>query len=369
MLDRLIASILKEFIMFWRDPKTRGMLFAIPVIQVMIFGFAASLEVRHVDLAIINDDAGRWSRDLVERVSSAEFVGSTTYLDSVNEVAGMIDGRQILLGLYFPADFSRNIVAGETADVQLILDGRRANAGQIATSYLRAIVQAWGQELPSGKTELSTPPRAEVRHWFNPNLNYRWFIVPSLAGTMSMLIALIMTGLSISRERELGTFDQLLVSPSTPLEIMISKTIPAMLSAGVVGTLIVCLAIFGFGVPLYGSALTLFAAMFPFAFSIVGIGLFISAFAYTQQQAMLAIFFVMMPLVLTSGFVTPVDNMPTFLQYLTAANPLKYFLVIIQGSFLKSMPAAVVLASVWPLLIIGAVTFTAATIVVRRRLH
>ena len=184
-----------------------------------------------------------------------------------------------------------------------------------------------------------------------------------------MVIALMMTGLSISRERELGTFDQLLVSQSTPLEIMVSKTIPAMLGAGVVGTIITCIAVFGFAVPFQGSILLLWAAMFPFVFSVVGIGLVLSSLTNTQQQSILAVFFMMMPLILTSGFATPVENMPQWLQYATAVNPLKYMLIIIQGSFLKSMPVGDIMANVWPMLLIGTVTFTTATVVVQRRLQ
>jgi ABC-2 type transport system permease protein len=369
MFDRLFASIVKETLMFWRDPKTRGMLFGLPVIQVLIFGFAATLEVRNVDLAIINNDAGRWSRELIERIGSAEFVGSTRHLDSMAEVTEDMEQRRILLGLYFPADFSRDVVAGRPADLQLIVDGRRANAGQVASSYIGAIVREAGMELAADDTGAVAAPRATVRHWFNPNLNYRWFLVPSLVGTMSMVIALMMTGLSISRERELGTFDQLLVSPSTPLEIMVSKTIPAMLGAGVVGTIITCIAVFGFAVPFQGSILLLWAAMFPFVFSVVGIGLVLSSLTNTQQQSILAVFFMMMPLILTSGFATPVENMPQWLQYATAVNPLKYMLIIIQGSFLKSMPVGDIMANVWPMLLIGTVTFTTATVVVQRRLQ
>jgi ABC-2 type transport system permease protein len=369
MFDRLMASIIKEILMFWRDPKTRGMLFALPVIQVLIFGFAATLEVRNADLAIINNDTGRWSRELIERVSSAEFVGSTRHLDSMAELTEELEQRRILLGLVFPADFSRDVVAGRPADLQLIVDGRRANAGQVASSYIGAIARQAGMELAAGDPGALAVPEAVVRHWFNPNLNYRWFVVPSLVGTMSMVIALMLTGLSISRERELGTFDQLLVSPSTPLEIMVSKTIPAMLGSGVVGIIICFIAVFGFSVPFEGSVFLLWAAMFPFAFSVVGIGLVLSSLTRTQQQSILAIFFVMMPLVLTSGFATPVENMPQWLQYATAVNPLKYMLIIIQGSFLKSMPVGDIMANVWPMLLIGTVTFTTATVVVQRRLQ
>jgi ABC-2 type transport system permease protein len=280
-----------------------------------------------------------------------------------------LEQRRILLGLYFPADFSRNVIAGRPAAVQVILDGRRANAAQVAYSYILAIAREAGMELAATRFGAAAVPQARVRHWFNPNLNYRWFIVPSLAGTMSMVIALMMTGVSISRERELGTFDQLLVSPSKPLEIMVSKTIPALLAAGVVASIIICIAIFGFSVPFEGNIFLLLAAMFPFVFSVVGIGLVLSSLVNTQQQSVLAIFFVIVPLVLTSGFATPVDNMPQWLQYCTAVNPLRYILIVIQGSFLKSMSAGDIMANVWPMLLIGAVTFTTATVVVQRRLQ
>lgn len=369
MFDRLIASMIKEVIMFLRDPRSRAMLFGLPVMQVMIFGLAATLEVRHVDLAIVNDDAGRWSRELIARVSSAEFVGSVTHLDSMAEFTPRLERREVLLGLHFPADFSRNVVAGRPAEVQLVIDGRRANAGQVTLSYLTAIAAELGVELARSDPQFVEPPAAAVRHWFNPNLDYRWFMVPNLAASLSMIIALMITSLSIARERELGTFDQLLVSPSTPLEIIVSKTIPALLAGGIVGFIIVCISILGFGIPFYGSFLLLFGAMFPFVLSVVGVGLVISTLANTQQQAVLGIFLLMTPIMMISGFATPVENMPVFLQYIAKASPLKHFLIIVQGSFLKSMPAVDVWSNVWPMLIIAAVTLTTATVFVQRRLQ
>ena len=369
MLGRLLASIRKEILVFLRDPKVRGMLFGLPVMQVLVFGFAATLEVRHVDLAIVNDDAGRWSRELISRASAASFVGRVVHLDSMEEFSARLARREVLLGLHFPADFSRDVALGRPANVQVVIDGRRANAGQVALSYITAIAAGLGLELAGVEPRFVTPPQAEVRHWFNPNLNYRWFMVPNLAATLSMVIALMITGSSISRERELGTFDQLLVSPSTPLEIIVSKTIPALLGGGIVGILVVGVAIFAFDVPFYGSFALMFAAMFPFILSISGLGLLISSLAGTQQQSMLGIFFVMSPIIMISGFATPFENMPEWLQYIGQASPLKHFLIVVQGSFLKSMPAVDVWSNVWPLLIIAAVSFTTATFFVQRRLQ
>ena len=369
MFGRLLASILKEMRLFLRDPRSRAMLFGIPIMQVTIFGLAATLEVRHVDLAIINEDAGRWSREMVARVSSASFIGSVVHPDDMADFTARLERRQVLLGLHFPADFSRDVAAGRPATLQVIVDGRRANAGQITFSYVSAIAAELGMELARTEPDFVDPPATAVRHWFNPNLDYRWFMVPNLAASLSMIIALMITALSISRERELGTFDQLLVSPSTPLEIIVSKTIPALLAGEIVGIIIVGIAIFGFGIPFYGSFLLLFAAMFPFVLSVVGVGLVISSLANTQQQAVLGIFFALTPLMMISGFATPVENMPQFLQHLAQGSPLKHFLIIVQGSFLKSMPAADVWSNVWPMLIIAAVTLTTATLFVQRRLQ
>jgi len=369
MLGRLLASIRKEILVFLRDPKVRGMLFGLPVMQVLVFGFAATLEVRHVDLAIVNDDAGRWSREMISRASAASFVGRVVHLHSMEEFSARLARREVLLGLHFPADFSRDVALGRPANVQVVIDGRRANAGQVALSYMTAIAAGLGLELAGAEPQFVTPPQAEVRHWFNPNLNYRWFMVPNLAATLSMVIALMITGSSISRERELGTFDQLLISPSTPLEIIVSKTIPALLGGGIVGILVVGVAIFAFDVPFYGSFALMFAAMFPFVLSVSGVGLLVSSLASTQQQSMLGIFFVMSPTIMISGFATPFENMPEWLQYIGQASPLKHFLIIVQGSFLKSMPAADVWNSVWPLLIIAAGSFTTATLFVQRRLQ
>ena len=369
MFARLLAAVLKEIIVFWRDPRARAMLFAMPAVQVMVFGLAATLEVRHVELAILNEDAGRWSQEMIARVSSAGFVDRVVQLDSMAAFTDQLELREVLLGVRFPADFSRDVVAGHPADLQIIIDGRRSNAGQVTLSYITAIAAELGVELARSDPQYVEPPYAVVRHWFNPNLNYRWFMVPNLAASLSMIIALMITALSIARERELGTFDQLLVSPSTPLEIILSKTIPAMLAGGIVGMLTVAIAIFGFGIDFYGSFVLLFGAMFPFVLSVIGVGMMVSSIAQTQQQAVLGIFFVMIPIMLISGFATPVENMPQWLQYIAAASPLKHYLIIVQGSFLKSMPAADVWSNVWPLLIIAAVSLTTATVFVQRRLQ
>ncbi|MCY4427964.1 MAG: ABC transporter permease [Halieaceae bacterium] len=196
MIERLLAAIHKEAQLFLRDPKSRAMLFGLPVMQVLIFGLAATLDVNNVELAIVNDDAGRWSREMIQRVESAGFVANTTHLDNTAELKSMIETRQVLLGLHFPADFSRKVSAGTPAGVRVVIDGRRANAGQVVSSYLGAMVAELGAELEQDRG-VPPIPEAVSRNWFNANLDYRWFMVPNLSATMSMIIALMITALSI----------------------------------------------------------------------------------------------------------------------------------------------------------------------------
>jgi ABC-2 type transport system permease protein len=374
MLHRLLASIIKEMLSVWRDPRSRQMVTLAPLMQVLIFTFAATLEVSNVDLVVINEDSGHWSQELIHRISAAGFVGSLTYTSDMSDLGRRIENGEALAGVRFPSDFSRNIAAGNVGRVQIIFDGRHANSGQITFSYLSAISADLGIELRQralSATGVPIPamPRAAVRQWYNPNLEYRWFIVPSLGATLAMMIALMLTTLSIARERELGTYDQLLVSPTTAMEIIASKTIPAMLFGFVLSCTVTLIAIYLFRIPFVGSALLMLTGLVCFLFSAAGIGLTVSSLCQTQQQAMMGLFFCMVPLMLISGFITPVENMPHWLQHLAQLSPLTHYLIIIQGSFLKAMTLREMLDNIWPLALIGGITCTIATVVVRARME
>ncbi len=363
---RLRSQVVKEMLSYLRDPRSRMTLIVPPLMQLLIFSFAATLEVRNVDIAVLDRDSGAWSREMVQRVDAAGFVDRIVPVNSLAELRRLVDHREVLLGLHFDAGFSRDIEAGRPAEAQLLVDGRRANAGQIAVGYIEAVAAQLGAELaPAGGVP---PPSTVVRHAFNPNLTYRWFIVPSLSGILAMFISLVVTSLSIARERELGTFDQLLVSPATPLEIVVGKTVPAVILGTVLGTIMITAGILIFGIPFTGSLPLLLASLVLFILSIVGIGLMLSSVCGTQQQAILGTFSVAVPIVLISGFATPVENMPDWLQWVAQASPLKYYLVIVQGSFLKALPPEVVLANAWPMAAIALVTLTSAVVLVKRRL-
>lgn len=363
---RLRAQIVKELLCVLRDPKSRFILIFPPLLQLLIFAFACTMEVKNVNLAVLNRDAGRWGCELVTRLDAAGFVGRLHLLQSAAEIRDLIDRRAVIAAIDIPDTFSRDLAAGLPAQVQVILDGRRANAAQILLGYLSTIVSGLTAAGADGQTPAAEP--LVVRHWFNPNLNDRWFIVPSLGGLLVMMLTLVVTALSIARERELGTFDQLLVSPCTPAEIIVGKIVPALIIGLAIGLIMAAAAVYGFRVPFSGSFGLLFACLVLFILSIVGIGLMISSISSTQQQAILGTFAVAVPASLLSGFATPVENMPLVLQYLAQAIPLTHYLIILQGSFLKALSPAEIFTHAWPMAVIALVTLPTATFFVRSRL-
>jgi len=369
MIRRLKSQVIKELLSYLRDPKSRAILIGPPLMQLLIFSFAATLSVRNVDLAVYDADAGRWSTEVVARLEGASFVDEVIQVSSPAELGELIDERRVLAALSFPADFSRDVAAGRPAELQVIVDGRSANSGQVALSYIEAITSGLGVELAGGRGDPAATGGAVVRHFFNPNLIYQWFVVPSLAGILAMIISLLVTSLSIARERELGTFDQLLVSPAKPLEIIAGKTLPALILGSLLAGVMITAGIFVFRVPFNGSLGLLVASLVLFILSVVGIGLAISSISQTQQQAILGAFSVAVPVILTSGFATPVENMPAWLQVVAQVNPLKHFLLIVQGTFLKALPPTDVFHNAWPMAAIALVTLTSAVLFVQRKLQ
>ena len=364
---RLVAQIVKELLSNLRDGQTRLSFIGPPLLQLCVLSFAATMEVRNVDIAILNDDTGQASHELVQRIAAARFIDEVISVDRPEAIARLLDRREVLLGVHIAADFSRAVAAGRAATVQVLIDGRRGNSGQIALSYLQTITNDYGAELMG--MPAAGIPRVEVRHWFNENLTYLWFIIPGMTGILVMFNTLVVTALSIAKEREQGTFDQLLVSPSSPLEIVIAKCVPAFVIAITQAALMISVSALVFDIPLAGSIPLLFLAVVLFIFSLVGIGLMLSSICETQQQAILSVFAVGYPLIMISGFATPVENMPSWLQTIAQGSPLKHFLVIIQGSFSKAMPPQEVLSNAWPMVLIGVITLSLAMVIVKRKLQ
>lgn len=367
MFSRIFTLIVKELETLLQDRQSRMILIMPVFMQLALFPFAATLEVKNNTLAVYNEDAGRESVELMQRFSTAQAFTQLLTLHSEAEVQRVVDNQQALMVLRFPQEFSRDIAAARSPKIQAILDGRRSNSGQIALGYVQQIVNDYLSERLDAQQQ-PAPSALVVRSWFNPNLDYKWHVLPSLIAIITTISTLIVTALSLAREREQGTFDQLLVSPLTPGMIMIGKIIPAILVATAQGTIVLLGAIFIYRIPFEGSLLLLYAGMILYSLALAGFGLLISSVCATQQQAFLGVFSFTMPAILLSGYVSPIDNMPLWLRCLDWVNPLRHFIVIVKGIFLKDMGFLALLPNLYPLLIIAVGTLATADWLFRRRL-
>jgi ABC-2 type transport system permease protein len=367
MWNRIKTLIIKETLVVLRDPRNRVALILPPLLQLFVFSFTGTQDVTNIRMAIFNQDYGQPASELVQRLSASPNFTHVYFLRSREQIREFIGDQRAILAIEVPTDFSHRFYANNHPELQLILDGRKSAAAQIAQGYIASIVQQFNQDqkaLPTSETNMVVEPR----NWFNPNLEYLWFTVPSLVVIITLQVSMNVTTMSVPREREMGTFDQLLVSPLQPIEIMIGKMIPAFFLALFDATVFVLVAIFIFRIPFRGSLPMLYLALMIFVSSVVGIGLLISTICATQQQAMLGTMFVMMPALILSGYTSPIENMPTWVQTITLVNPLRYIMVIVKGIFLKNIPAEVVFENIWPMASIAVVTLSLATLFFRRRL-
>lgn len=370
MKSRLFSLIWKEFLAVLRDRRIRVALFLPPVAQLLLYAFAATLDVKSISIGILNRDHGERGFELIERFRGASSLFTrVTPLESLEALEKFIDNQEGSAALFIDEPFSRQIDRGESPSVQLILDGRKSNTTQIIAGYIQRLIDQFNSDLSAHAVIEHNPPTLLLlRNWYNPNLTYYWFTIPSLVGTLSMLTCLIITSQSIARERELGTFDQLLVSPLRPIEILVGKTVPGIVIGTFQGFFMMTVGVLLFHVPFTGSLFLFFSSLVLFVLSISGVGLFISSLSRTQQQAMLGTFVFMMPSVLLSGFATPIENMPHWLQFFTCCIPLKYMLIISKGLFLKTMPFSLVLQNMWPIAIIAAFNLAGAHLFFKRGL-
>lgn len=369
MWNRILALIWKELLAVLRDPKSRYSIFIPPLIQLFIFTFAATLDVKNVPIGILNQDSGKESIELIQRLRGSPMFPKVIFLLGEQEIAPLIDNQKVLMVVYFPETFSRLLNSDQQTPLQLIFDGRRSNSAQIVSGYVTTIVDQFNKDFTTQSGYTQQNVQLFPRNWYNPNLLYYWYNNPSLVATLSMLTCLVVTTQSIARERELGTFDQLLVSPLLPVEILIGKIVPGVIIGMIAGCLMMMAGVWILEVPFTGSFLVFLFALLVFVTAISGYGLFISSLSSTQQQAMLGTFIFMLPSVLLSGFATPVENMPEWLQPMAYTIPLTYMLVISKGIFLKAMPASIVLENVWPMMIIGCFTIMGAGWFFRRRIE
>ncbi len=369
MLARIYALVIKEFLALLKDKRSRMVLIGPPLIQLMVFGYAATYDLKNVPFAVYNEDRGSASRELLASFDGSHSFTRVAQLTRESEIAPLIDARQVLMVIHAGPNFSADLLAGRPAALQVIVDGRNSNTAMLAINDVSGIVDRYNLDWAADHGGSQPPARIETRAWFNPNLESRWFFVPGIVGILTLLITMLVTALSVAREREQGTFDQLLVTPLRPVEILIGKTLPGFLIGLAEASVIILAAVFWFRVPLLGNLFTLYTGIALFLLSGVGVGLMISSFAATQQQGLLGAFIFMVPAIILSGFATPIRNMPQLVQDITLLNPMRYFMVVLRGVFLEGMPFHLLIDQFWPMALIGSAALGIAGWLFRHRMY
>ena len=369
LAQRILALVLKEFMMILKDPKSRFVIIGPPLIQFFIFGYAATYDLKRVRYAVFDECRSSESRELLSAFQGSDSFHLVRTLQADRQIKAVINRQEARLVVHIGPEFSRRLHQGRQAELQVIVDGRNSNVALIALGYIGTIVQEYNRSLLQRGLWTAEGPGVVLsqRAWFNENLNSRWYIVSALGGIISMVVVMILTGLSVAREREFGTFDQLLVAPFTPAEILIGKSLPGI-CFGMADALLFSLgAVLWFKVPFHGTLPALFLALICFIITMVGVGLLVSSLSTTMQQALLGSFVFMMPAVILAGFTTPIENMPRWLQVGTTCNPVRYIIVALRRIFLEGADLAMIWPQIWPLLIMASVTLPAAALLFRQR--
>jgi ABC-2 type transport system permease protein len=353
----------KELLMLVKEPSSRALIVLPALLQSLLFGYGATYDLRYAPYAVLDHSGGAASTRLLAKITGTGVFDRVATLHAAPEIADIIDSGQVLLVLSFPDDFETRLATGRSAPLQMILDGRNSNTAGAAAGQIGAIVAAYNQDIGG------VPPiTIERRAWYNPNLESRWNMLPALIAALSMLQTLLLAALSVAREREQGTFDQLLVTPLTPMQILIGKALPSILVGLVQSTTILLIIRFWFQIPFNGSVWLLYLGLLSFTTAAVGIGLSISALSASMQQAMLYTFLLIMPLMLLSGLMAPVSNMPRVLQLATYANPLRFGMDLVRRVYLEGAGMHEIAFDFVPMLAIAAVTLPLAAWLFRNRL-
>jgi drug efflux transport system permease protein len=352
MFARLKQMLIKEFIHVLRDKRARAVLIVPPIAQMLIFGYAATFEIHHVPTAVLDLDHSQESRELISRFTSSPYFNVEYQLTDAYQIRNLIDRGDATVGLEVDAGFAQKLRGGQTAPVQVIVDATNSNTALIASSYVTQIALGFSQEYARDRFFRIAPQLAnaspsvvlEQRPWYNPNLSSRWFFVPGVIGTLTVVLVITLTAFAVVREREIGTLEQIMVTPIRPVEFILGKTLPFFFIGLFDVSLIALVGTFWFQVPFRGHISVLLTGAVLFLVCMLGVGLLISTLSSTQQQAMVTAFFFIMPAIVFSGFGFPIATMPQWLQYCTYLSPLRYFLVVLRGTYLKGVGMDVL----WP---------------------
>ena len=368
---RIRELVRKEFILLFRDRRSRRVLVVAPIVMLLLFGYVVNYDIRIIRIALLDHSHTRESRIIADAFSANKIFRITNLLEDQRELEQLLLKGKVDLGIKIGPDVSRKIRKGETAEIQIIADGSMSNMASIRIAYSVMVLDKLNRQL----IRVLYPLRMDygkidgrIRTWYNPNLDSQHFFVPGIVAFVVMLIALLLTSIAIIKEKEAGTIEQLIVTPLKPVELIVGKTIPYIIISLAQMIVVTIIAVFWFQIPLAGSLILLFIATCLFLLSTLGVGLFISTVSSTQQQAMMTTFFFILPFFMLSGFVFPIANMPVVVQWLTYLNPLRYFLLIIRGIFLKGVGLDVLWHQYAAMAILGLVVFTGAVSRFRKRL-
>ncbi|MGB0059556.1 ABC transporter permease [Candidatus Binatus sp.] len=370
MIERLRQMLIKEFIHLFRDRQARFALIVPPLLQMLIFGYAASYEVNRVSTAVLDYDHSQESRDFLERFSASSRFQVSEVLHDESQIPAELDHRRVVLVLQIQPGFAELLRKGQTAPVQAVLDGTDSNAALIAVGYINQIAARFAQEYQLQMAERLKPSLAtfapdivlQERPFYNANLESRWFFVPGVIGTLVLVTVMMLTAFAVVREREIGTLEQLMVTPISPAELIVGKTLPFLI-VGLANVVVVgVLGSLWFQVPFRGNVFVLLLGSTLFLSSALGVGLLISTLCQTQQQAFAISFFYISPAIMLSGFGYPITSMPTALQWFTNLDPLRFFLIVLRGTFIKGVGLDVLWPQMIAMAILGSATLTLATL-------
>ena len=345
MLGRLKQMLIKEFIQVFRDKRTRFLLFGPPIIQMLVFGYAATFEIHYVPTVVLDMDHSQESRELISRFTSSPYFDVQRQLTDSRQIRDLIDQGKATVGLESDAGFAQKLRGGQTAPLQVIVDATNSNTALIASSYITQIALGFAHDYQQDRIYRIAPqmidaiPSVELgqRPWYNPDLSSRWFFVPGVIGSLTLVLVITVTAFGVVREREIGTLEQIMVTPIRPAEFILGKTVPAFLIGLFDVSLIATVGTFWFKIPFRGNILVLLTGSVLFIICMLGVGLLISTVSSTQQQAMVTAFFFIMPAISFSGFGFPISTMPQWMQYFSYAIPLRYFLIVLRGTYLKGV--------------------------------
>ena len=363
-LSKLINMCRKELLATLKDPATRIVLIVPVILQSILFGYAATYNLDRVPYACVDNSRSKTSVEFLSRLDGTGVFQRVQTLMNAGEIAGSIDSNKAMMVISIDSDFERKLAEGNRASIQVITDGRNTMTAAVALGYINDIVGEFNAERNGGKQLITV----ETRAWYNPNLITRWSFLPGMIATLSLVQILMLAGLSVAREREQGTFDQLLVTPLSSTEILIGKAVPPLLLGMLQITFILCSCMFWFKIPMNGSLFTLYLTALIFMISCVGIGLSISAVSASMQQVMVYTFVLMMPMILLSGLATPIRNMPEALQIATYANPMRFGVEAIRRVYLEGSSLAQIAHNFVPMAVITAITLPLAVWLFRNKL-